>query len=854
MKQAGKHFHNHEEVMEGLRKVDLKEVATRLEGKVPANVLSLLHAGTKSESRQPFEESSLEKARKVLNELVEKAWKELDDKIIECKEFEEKNRGTYDQVVTDIARIGEDIADFIKEKGDAQECINVKEQEIIELTAVLKTETEIYMKNLLEDQREMKIRKADLAVFQFMMQLTKCPSSSSFVQLSQGGRAMICQTKQGLMLDFGNKKTMAEIERRMTPSARRAIHELLESVQASQAQRALSFLQEKALRRRGVDDGSDEDREADDPPATTPAPVATPEPAPPRALAKEKVQKDPNPGWSAYECCASDSCNGGPPDCGLLHDKMSLLWGEYKDKVDELQQHMDKEEFEFEETKYNLNTQIEVTRNQKATCVSDFNQAVADIAAAKEEMSQKEEEARDLDHDYQEYMEACRKRIYWIKYQDYCSYVLVRALTMKYSSVSPPEKIVDCGVTDWVPGECSVSCDDECPDPTDPYGCGGWQTLAREIIVAPNEFGIKCPALLRKKKCNQIKCPVDCEMSKWSVWSTCSSICEGTQAHTRNVQVQPKNGGMSCNTVQESRPCIGNPRQCDRNCRLKRWSRWSPCSVACSGGYTEKWRRVTVTAHGKGRCPKETSKYRYRMRKCNTFDCTGDEICIAKQDLIMSIDASGSLQEDGFKVIKGFTLKLIEKYKGEYFGYEDMKIGIVQFGNGEIVADGSVSKALSILQLTSDMAKVRSALEGLEYKKGFTNMAQAFTEAENILLLGSRRKAQSAVLTLTDGKPSFKFMTHEKVMQLKDKHIKLFFAPVVDFEGDELELMKEWATQPWETHLVHIPGLEPLQADEEVFAQRMLVQFCPEPMSPSAMMYEEEEIGYMLVRENGLCE
>merc|ERR1719316_2234632 len=727
MKQAGKHFHNHEEVMEGLRKVDLKEVATRLEGKVPANVLSLVRLGGRSRVQQPFEESSLEKARKVLNELVEKAWKELDDKIIECKEFEEKNRGTYDQVITDIARIGEDIADFIKAKGDAQECINVKEQEIIELTAVLKTETEIYMKNLLEDQREMKIRKADLAVFQFMMQLTKCPSASSFVQLGQGGKAMICQTKQGLMLDFGDKKTMAEIERRMTPTARRAIHELLESVQASQAQRALSFLQEKALRRRGVDDGSDEDSEAEDPTPTTPVPAATPEPAPPRAIAKEKVQKDPNPGWSAYECCASDSCNGGPPDCGLLHDKMSLMWGEYKDKVDELQQHMDKEEFEFTETKTTLNAQIDVTRNHKATCIADFNQAVADIAAAQEEMAQKEEEARDLDHKYKVYMAACRKRIYWIKFQDYCSYVLVRTLTMKYSSVSPPEKIVDCGVTDWVPGDCSVSCDDNCPDKMDPYGCGGWQTLAREIIVAQNEFGIKCPALQRKKKCNQIKCPVDCEMSKWSVWSTCSSICEGTQAHTRDVQVQPKNGGMSCNTVSESRPCIGNPNRCDANCKLKKWSRWSPCSVACSGGYTEKWRRVTVTAHGKGRCPKETSKYRYRMRKCNTHDCTGDEVCIAKQDLILSIDASGSLQADGFKVMKGFAVKLMEKYKGEYFGFEDMKVGIVQFGNGEIMPDGSISQALDVLQLTSDMAEVTSKLEGMEFKKGFTNMAQAFT-------------------------------------------------------------------------------------------------------------------------------
>merc|ERR1719353_2829244 len=188
-----------------------------------------------------------------------------------------------------------------------------------------------------------------------------------------------------------------------------------------------------------------------------------------------------------------------------------------------------------------------------------------------------------------------------------------------------------------------------------------------------------------------------------------------------------------------------------------------------------------------------------------------------------------------------------------YYGEDDMSIAVVQFGNGEILDDGSVSKAKPIISLTSEIGKVKQAIEGLEYMKGFTNMAQAFTEAEKMFLLGGRRRAQSAVLTLTDGKPSFKFMTHEKVMQLKDKHIKLFFAPVTDFEGDELKLMKEWASQPWQTHLVHVPGLEPLQADPEVFAQKMLVQFCPEAISPAEMMYEEVEIGYMLIRENGHC-
>jgi len=190
---------------------------------------------------------------------------------------------------------------------------------------------------------------------------------------------------------------------------------------------------------------------------------------------------------------------------------------------------------------------------------------------------------------------------------------------------------------------------------------------------------------------------------------------------------------------------------------------------------------------------------------------------------------------------------------GEYYGHEDMKIGVVQFGNGGILDDGTVSDALLIQPLSSDMGKVKKAVEGLEYKKGFTNMAQAFTLAEKLFLLGGRKKAMSAVMTLTDGKPSFLFQTYEKVLQLKDKHVKLFFSPVTEFAGEELALMKKWASSPWETNLVHVPGLAPLKADSALFQQEMVVKFCPEAMSPSAMQVEEQEMGYMLIAENGHC-
>ena len=38
----------------------------------------------------------------------------------------------------------------------------------------------------------------------------------------------------------------------------------------------------------------------------------------------------------------------------------------------------------------------------------------------------------------------------------------------------------------------------------------------------------------------------------------------------------------------------------------------------------------------------------------------------------------------------------------------------------------------------------------------------------------------------------------EKVQQLKDKHVELFFSPVTEFEGDELDLMKKWASSHME--------------------------------------------------------
>merc|ERR1719401_2183529 len=202
----------------------------------------------------------------------------------------------------------------------------------------------------------------------------------------------------------------------------------------------------------------------------------------------------------------------------------------------------------------------------------------------------------------------------------------------------------------------------------DPYACGGWQDLTREVVVAPNAYGIMCPALSTRKKCNQFKCPVDCVLSEWSDFSKCTKDCEGgVQGKTRSLMTKAKNGGEACDSLTEMRSC--NTGSCDRDCTLVPWTEWSPCSMACGGGHPE----------------------RLEERECNTMDCVGDEICISQMDLVIMLDSSGSLRESGFDVLRDFAANVTGRYKGMYYGAAMMQVGVVLFGNGRVMPDGTIA-------------------------------------------------------------------------------------------------------------------------------------------------------------------
>merc|ERR1719454_34135 len=138
-----------------------------------------------------FSEESLAKARRALNELIEKAWVELDDEIMECKGFEDMNRENYGQVTRDIARLIEQINDLERIEAEAVEGINEKDAQIKSVEDLLEKETSAYNAEYATNSATLTIHQNDLDVFQFILVFTKCEDATSLSQMK------VCESHDG---------------------------------------------------------------------------------------------------------------------------------------------------------------------------------------------------------------------------------------------------------------------------------------------------------------------------------------------------------------------------------------------------------------------------------------------------------------------------------------------------------------------------------------------------------------------------------------------------------------------------------------------------------------------------------
>jgi len=803
--------------------------------RMPKDVALLLHTLDHG-SRGQFSEESIAKARGYLNGLLENARSELDNKIIQCREFDDQTQETMEHISTDLARSGESLADFQRLKSEANEGMSMQEQDINDADQMMRQAAQEHQSRLLKLQADLRVHQEDANVFRFLLKISKCSGSGgALLQVVDAPQLQLCSGNMHLSFEFDNSSVQEKIEG-MTHRSQARLKRLLG--------RAMLQSHQNVLLQENMSDTSLRDDDEPETPATTAVPTLA-------APATEVTT--PAPVYKGMrKRVGARRCTQVSTHCGPLSDSLAWEFSKSQDAVDRIRADLTQATHEFKSSQDAFILQMGIMRDAKTMYAQQLAEAVSNINAGLEQAKEKEEERRQVHAEHRQYMSTCKKDISDIVHGQICSLTVVRNGILKDSSVSPPDKVVDCEVSDWESGDCSKACDDSCSSKSGPHECGGWQELTREAVVEGNDFGLRCPPLTRKRRCNQKKCPVDCVMSEWSGFSKCTRECEGgVQERSRNILTKAMHGGLPCNSVQEERPC--NTQSCNRDCVLSRWSRWSPCSVACGGGVHMKRRRVLVPTRANGKCPRKSGRGRLKFGKCNAHRCVGDEVCAAVEDMIIAIDAGGTVTADGFSALQAFAAQLVDRFRSEYWGVAAMRVGVVQFGNGEFQNDGSMSSALQIASLTNDLPSVKTAISSMEWKKGYTNMVQGLSLAQKMLQSSGRRGARSTILVLTGGRPVFVQQTRQKVQQLDDLRIRRFFVVMSKYKSAEFKLMRKLASRPANANIATVPGSEELQTDPSVFAETILTKVCAKAVSPSQQKSLSVDRGYMLVKVGGMC-
>ncbi|CAD7922585.1 unnamed protein product [Amoebophrya sp. A120] len=181
-------------------------------------------------------------------------------------------------------------------------------------------------------------------------------------------------------------------------------------------------------------------------------------------------------------------------------------------------------------------------------------------------------------------------------------------------------EVEDCVFDEWGSwGDCSCT-------------CNGIRDRSRRIYQVSKNGGKPCKGSLKEiEPCNVKSCtvfdPVDCVLSEWSYWSSCSATCAGgARERTRKIEVAPKNNGKPCErSLHEVEAC--NSQRCDTavDCKWSDWSAWSECTAECGGGQKTRFRRVkNLPKDGGTECRMMDAQ---EEAPCNTHVCGEVNYC-----------------------------------------------------------------------------------------------------------------------------------------------------------------------------------------------------------------------------------
>jgi hypothetical protein len=137
-------------------------------------------------------------------------------------------------------------------------------------------------------------------------------------------------------------------------------------------------------------------------------------------------------------------------------------------------------------------------------------------------------------------------------------------LTVEYRNCQPEVQQYEWRAQNWT--DCILSeINQSAPNPN--YYCGnGTRQRSFECVNTHSDSTVHdrlCEDLDLQKpvgiqKCS-IPCPIDCEVGRFSKWTTCPQSCDDPiQTRRRQVLVAPTNAGRECPALEQERPCPPN--------------------------------------------------------------------------------------------------------------------------------------------------------------------------------------------------------------------------------------------------------------------------------------------------------
>jgi len=503
--------------------------------------------------------------------------------------------------------------------------------------------------------------------------------------------------------------------------------------------------------------------------------------------------------------------------CPKIKDKFLQIGTGVESKRDELNEQKEAVRIECKSTQANFEAQIDNYAYKLKSEQTNLAKATKHEIDAQENQRLKSEEHQQMQKSFVKMMATCHVNINDFD-TEICGLRKIRSELLKMKKED--YKIVrDCEVSDWSAQDCSATCG------------GGTQKLTRTVVVQPYQ-GAGCPPLEMERGCNDNECPADCELGDWSGWSACSAECGGgVMEQMRPVATAAAHGGEQCGETTQAEEC--NMQACDVDCVLSDWSAWTACSKACDTGSMQRRKGVAAPPVGAGHCEQSESPTRTELTRCNEQTCEKNLQCDSKLDIILLMDGSASLGEEGWKATK----EAVAAFLGALHGGDDfVKVGVLLFSGPKTWTDyyactGTSSSSVDlraqcglewVSHLTTDIAPVVTAVNALTFPAAstLTSMALALTHAE--MMSGGRADSPTVVIVLTDGKPLNTYKTTKAAEEVR-KSARLMFIPVTS--SAPLSSIKRWASQPTNENVINVEAFSDLSNSSTI--DKIIADLCP---------------------------